>query len=62
MENVAHHKSAIGWIGSAVFLLISLFLFQDANHVQSGARTFVSGFLVLFFATTLVLSLMKKSH
>ncbi|MBL7832186.1 MAG: hypothetical protein JNK41_14255 [Saprospiraceae bacterium] len=61
MENTAHHKSSIGWIGSSVFLLVSLFLLQDANHAGSDSRLFVSGFLVLFFTLTLIFSLVKRN-
>ncbi len=62
MENTTvENKSSLGWIGSSVCLIISLFLLQDANHADSGPRTLVSVFLVIFFTLALLFSLAKRA-
>lgn len=62
MENTTtKHNSSLGWLGATVFLLISLFLLQDANHSDSGFRMFISGFLVLFFVLILLFKLVNKA-
>lgn len=56
MSQTTNYKSSIGWIGSMVFLIISLWLLVDATHSNSEFRTFIAGVLVLFFSLTLFYS------
>ena len=60
MSQTTQYKSSIGWVGSLVFLLISLWLLVDATHSKSDFRTFFAGFLVLFFCLTLFYTLSDK--
>ncbi len=55
-------KPALGIIGSSIFLIISLFLFQDGYVQDSGPRMVLALLLSLFFLGLLLHNFMAKPN